>query len=223
MAVVTVVISMNCLYCCDRGTCIVHLLKKLQATPRKGRYDVMSTMKSQALLIVLSVVISLLLLTPAYAEQFRSTGTIDAYFSPHGGCTEAIVKELSNAKMEILVQAYSFTSKPIAKALIDARRRGVKIEVILDKSQRSEKYSSADFVAHAGIPNYIDSAHAIAHNKIMIIDRSILVTGSFNFTRAAEEKNAENLLIMKGNKGLVDRYLQKFNVHKGHSERYMGR
>lgn len=173
--------------------------------------------------LLLSVVISLLSFTSIHAEQFQSTGTIDAYFSPNGGCTEAIVKELVNAKTEILVQAYSFTSKPIAKALIDAKKRGIKIEVILDRSQRSKKYSAADFVAHAGIPTYIDSAHAIAHNKIMIIDGGTLITGSFNFTKAADEKNAENLLIIKGNKPLVDSYIQNFNGHKGHSERYAGR
>ena len=120
------------------------------------------------------------------------------------------------------MQAYSFTSKPIAKALVDARKRGIKIEVILDRSQQSQKYSSADFVAHAGITTYIDSAHAIAHNKIMMIDRNTLITGSFNFTKAAEEKNAENLLIMKGNKPLVDRYIQNYNEHKAHSAVYMG-
>ena len=58
---------------------------------------------------------------------------------------------------------YSFTSAPIAKALVDAKKRGVDTEVILDKSQRTEKYSSADFVAHEGIPTFIDAAHAIAH------------------------------------------------------------
>ena len=173
--------------------------------------------------IICFLVISLLSLQPANAEQFKSTGTIDAYFSPHGGATEAIVKELTNAKTEILVQAYSFTSRPISKALVNARKRGLKIEVILDRSQRSQKYSSADFVAHARIPTYIDSAHAIAHNKIMIIDRSTLITGSFNFTKAAEENNAENLLIIKGDKPLVDRYIQNFNEHKGHSESYSGR
>ena len=57
----------------------------------------------------------------------------------------------------------------------------------------------------------------------MIIDRSTLITGSFNFTKAAEEKNAENLLIMKGNKLLVDRYIQNFNLHKEHYEKYTGK
>lgn len=164
-------------------------------------------------------------MSPAWgnAQEFRSTGTIDAFFSPHGGCTEAVVSEIGNAKTEILVQAYSFTSKPIAKALVDAARRGVRIEVVLDRSQRSQRYSSADFIAHAGIPTYIDQAHAIAHNKIMIIDRATLITGSFNFTRAAEESNAENLLVMKGNSPLLDSYLRNFLAHRAHSAIYPGR
>jgi len=169
----------------------------------------------------LVILVILATILPVSAEQFRSTGTIDAFFSPKGGATAAVVRELDAARSEILVQAYSFTSKPIAKALIDAKKRGVKVVVVLDKSQRREKYTSADFVAHAGIPTYIDDRHAIAHNKIMIIDRATLITGSFNFTKAAEEKNAENLL--KENRALVERYLRNFEEHKGHSDPYAGR
>ena len=162
-------------------------------------------------------------LSPAYAHLLKSTGTVDVYLSPNGGATEAIVRELDAAKTEILVQAYSFTSKPIAKALIEAKKRGVRVVVILDKSQRRERYTSADFVAHAGIATYIDDKYAIAHNKIMIIDRQTLVTGSFNFTKAAEEKNAENLLVLKGNRALVDLYLQNFEEHREHAEAYAGK
>jgi phosphatidylserine/phosphatidylglycerophosphate/cardiolipin synthase-like enzyme len=97
------------------------------------------------------------------------------------------------------------------------------VVVVLDKSQRREKYTSADFVAHAGIPTFIDNRHAIAHNKIMIIDRQTLVAGSFNFTMAAEEKNAENLLVLKGNRALVDRYMRNFEEHRRHSEVYVGK
>jgi len=122
---------------------------------------------------------------------------ITVYFSPKGGCTEAIIQELDKAQKSVLVQAYSFTSAPIAEALLNARKRGVKVEVILDKSQRKEKYSSADFLAHSGINTLIDSAHAIAHNTIMIIDGETVITGSFNFTKAAEEKNAGNLLVIR--------------------------
>ena len=144
------------------------------------------------------------------------------YFSPNGGCTEAIVTTLNHAKSEVLVQAYSFTSKDIAKALLDAHRRGVHVEIILDKSNRSKKYSAGDFTAHTGIPTYIDSAHAIAHNKIIIIDKKTVITGSFNFTKAAENSNAENLLIISS-MDLAKYFIQNWEVHKGHSEAYTGR
>lgn len=173
--------------------------------------------------LLIAFLIAFLLTSLTFAEQFPATGTVDVYFSPRGGATDAIVSEINNAQSEILVQAYSFTSKPIAKALTEARKRGIRIEAVLDKSQRSEKYSSADFIAHAGIPTYIDDNHAIAHNKIIIIDKRVLITGSFNFTKAAEERNAENLLIIKGNKPLVERYMQNFQKHKKHSEVYRGR
>src|SRR5437867_10017634 len=75
----------------------------------------------------------------------------EVYFSPKGGAAGAIIATLAKAKDTILVQAYSFTSAPLAKALLEAHRRGVNVQVVLDKSQRTEKYSSADFLAHAGI------------------------------------------------------------------------
>jgi phosphatidylserine/phosphatidylglycerophosphate/cardiolipin synthase-like enzyme len=146
----------------------------------------------------------------------------DVRFSPRGGCTEAVVAALKDAKSTVLVQAYSFTSAPIAAALVDAHKRGVKIEVVLDKSQRTEKYSSADFVAHAGIPTSIDDKHAIAHNKVMIIDGRTVVTGSFNFTRAAEEHNAENLLVIQ-DAAIAEKYSANWRAHAQHSEPYAGR
>ena len=94
------------------------------------------------------------------------------------------------------VQAYSLiTSAPIAKALVEAQKRGVKIQVILDKNQCREKYMEADFLLHAGVPTWIDAKRAIAHNEIMAIDSHTVLTGSFNFTNAAEENNAESLIV----------------------------
>lgn len=172
--------------------------------------------------LLTSLVITLLFVVsvPVFAGSIPSTGTTDVYFSPNGGATHAIVSEILAARQEIIVQAYSFTSKPIAKALLDAHKRGVRVDAILDKSQKSDNYSSATFLFNEGIAVLIDSRHAIAHNKIMIIDKSVLITGSFNFTKAAEEKNAENLLIMKGNPKLIERYLMNYEEHKGHSEAY---
>ncbi len=157
------------------------------------------------------------------ADPIKSSGTVDVYFSPKGNATAAIVRELDAARSEVLIQAYSFTSKPIARAVVDAKKRGVHVEAVLDKSQRSEKYTEADFLAHSQVPTRIDAAHAIAHNKIMIIDRSTLITGSFNFTKSAEENNAENLLVIKGNKALINRYIANFEAHKAHSEPYAGK
>ena len=147
---------------------------------------------------------------------------IEVYFSPHGGCTEAVIKELDKAESSVLVQAYSFTSAPVAKALLDAHKRGIKVEVILDKSQRTDQYSSATFLFNAGIPVKIDSRHAIAHNKVLVIDGETVITGSFNFTKAAEEKNAENLLVIRDKK-LAERYTKDWQEHDSHSEVYVGR
>jgi phosphatidylserine/phosphatidylglycerophosphate/cardiolipin synthase-like enzyme len=148
------------------------------------------------------------------------TTNLSVYFSPKGGCTEAVVKALDAAKLTIGVQAYSFTSAPIAKALVDAHKRGVVVVVILDKSQRTEKYSEADFLAHAGITVWIDDQHKIAHNKVMIIDMETVITGSFNFTKAAEEGNAENLLVI-ASPDLAKRYYANFMLHREHSERLL--
>ncbi len=140
-------------------------------------------------------------------------------FSPHGGATEAVVNALDHSTNLVLVQAYSFTSAPIAKALVDAHRRGVQVQVILDGSQRTEKYSEADFLRDSAIPTLIDAQHAIAHNKIIIIDDYLILTGSFNFTKAAEEKNAENLLVIN-DPVLAKRYLENWHAHETHSQPY---
>jgi len=132
------------------------------------------------------------------------------------------VHAIASAKTSILVQAYSFTSAPIAKALVDAHKRGVSVQVLLDKSQRSEKYSSADFLANQGVLTRIDATHAIAHNKIIILDGVTVLTGSFNFTKAAQDKNAENLLILHDS-ALAAQYTKNWETHRAHSQAYQGR
>ena len=144
------------------------------------------------------------------------------YFSPNHGATKAVVDALDAAKATVLVQAYSFTSAPIAKALVEAHDRGVDVQVILDRKETAAKYSSADFLAHAGIVTLIDGKHAIAHNKVMVIDGLAIITGSFNFTTAAERQNAENLLVIH-DRALAARYTENWQSHAAHSTRYAGR
>jgi phosphatidylserine/phosphatidylglycerophosphate/cardiolipin synthase-like enzyme len=140
------------------------------------------------------------------------------YFSPKGGCVEAILKEINAARTEILVLAYSFTAEPLANGLISAKKRGVHVEVILDKSNEVERYSDLHIFMHNSLPPLIDAHHAIAHNKVMVIDKKTIITGSFNFTNQAEHENGENLLIIKGNPDLVQAYRQNYLAHKAHSK-----
>lgn len=169
---------------------------------------------------IVLLVLALLTSLPGYGQAAFASGNggIEVFFSPRGGCTAAVVKELGKARREVLVQAYSFTSAPIAKALVEAHKRGVKVFILLDKSQRTERYSSLTFFTNAGMDVKIDDAHAIAHNKVMVIDGGeTIITGSFNFTKAAEERNAENLLVIHSNKELANRYIANFNEHRQHS------
>jgi phosphatidylserine/phosphatidylglycerophosphate/cardiolipin synthase-like enzyme len=133
-----------------------------------------------------------------------------------------IVKAIRDAKSNILVQAYSFTSAPIAKALLDAYKRGVQVQVTLDKSQRTEPYPSADFLANQGVPTMIDANPTISHNKIIVIDGETVITGSFTFTKAVQGKDAENVLIIR-DKALGDQYTRNWEAHRQHSQPYVGR
>ncbi len=146
--------------------------------------------------------------------------SIESCFSPGGECTDLIVGVLGEARQSVRVQAYSFTSAPIAQALVEVHRRGVSTEIILDKSQVREQYSAADFTSRAGIPTFIDVEHAIAHNKVIIVDGATVITGSFNFTKAAEERNAENLLILRNQPELAAQYLENYENHREHSQPY---
>lgn len=156
--------------------------------------------------------------TYAQSEEVHKTN-IRVYFSPDGGCSDAIVRTIDGAEKTVKVQAYSFTSTPIAKALVDAAKRGVSVEAILDKSNKTDKYSSATFLKNSDITVLIDAKHKIAHNKIILVDDEIVITGSFNFSKAAEESNAENLLVIK-EKSVVKRYVDNYNEHREHSAIY---
>lgn len=154
---------------------------------------------------------------PNVTSVLDTGSSVAVRFSPRGGCTEAIVSEIRQARHTILVQAYSFTSAPIAQALIEAKRRGVNVELVVDKSQVNAKGEQVRVCQESGILTRIDSQHSIAHNKVMVIDGETVITGSFNFSRAAEEQNAENLVILKGHPDLVGAYQENFRLHRDHS------
>ena len=210
----------------DRAYGYMKTIKKQRRGPPKGtatrRNKRGKAQKANYKLIVSAIfflVLSVIIYTRQQAPQIHD-GRIQVYFSPRGGATDAIVNALDNAKEYVLVQAYSFTSPPIAEAVRDAHRRGLSVRVILDKSQRSERYTVATFLSRAGVPVWIDDRHAIAHDKVIVIDENTVITGSFNFSRAAEERNAENLLIIES-PSLAKRYIQNWQAHQDHSVRFL--
>jgi phosphatidylserine/phosphatidylglycerophosphate/cardiolipin synthase-like enzyme len=178
-------------------------------------------MKPKAWTPIILILLLFLAGLEAFAQPPEKT-KISVYFSPNGGCTQAILAEIANAKASILMQAYIFQSADIAKALVAVHKKGVKVEIILDRRQRKERYGIADFLANSGIPTRIDSAHAYAHNKVMVIDEETVITGSFNFTKSAEDKNGENLLVIK-DKDIAMKYAENWKEHARHSSLHKGR
>lgn len=141
------------------------------------------------------------------AEQFPAGTTYQTCFTPGEDCTHLITNLIDGAKESLFIQAYSFTSAPIAHAILEAKKRGVGVNIILDKSQvKNNQYSSSTFLQNNAITTYVDYKPAIAHNKIIIIDKKTLITGSFNFTKSAQFKNAENILVIH-DKALSQKYI----------------
>ena len=177
----------------------------------------------------------LLLCGSASAFEFPSTthapstiaasGTVQLAFSPQDDAGALVVQAIRGARKQVLVQSFSFTHRKIAQALIDARNRGVDVQLIADDEQiRRMERGLIPSIAAAGVSTFVDDSHSSAHNKIMVIDagtpQAVVITGSFNFTQAAQHKNAENLLLFRGNPQLTQAYLANWQSHRAHARSY---
>jgi PLD-like domain len=149
-------------------------------------------------------------------ERYVQNPAPQLYFSPNGGCTTAITEAIDWAKSDIHVQAYAFDSNAIAEALVRAHKRHVNVSVLMDKSCRKIPGSMASYLSEAGIIVGVDEEHDIAHNKVIIVDGAKVVTGSFNFTYSAEERNAENVVVFT-DKAIAMQYLKNWEAHWKHS------
>lgn len=149
-------------------------------------------------------------------------GTVQVLFTPENDAAGAVVQAIAQARRQVLVQAFSFTNRDIAQALVEAKRRGIDVQLIADAEQMEKmERSKVATVAEGGVPTFIDSQHDSAHNKVMIIDAGgsnpVVITGSFNFTHAAQYRNAENLLIFRDHRELTAAYLKNWQRHRSHS------
>ena len=134
---------------------------------------------------------------PTVFSSETKTPNLNVCFSPEGQCEKQAVDAIQTAKPEILVQAYSFTSLPISDALIEAHRKGITVKILFDRSQLKAPYSQIHRLTKAGIKTKVDDVQGIAHNKTIIVDGARLITGSYNFSKAANTRNSENMLFIQ--------------------------
>ena len=149
----------------------------------------------------------------AGSVELTATGTVEVLFTPGHDIEGRVAGLIDEAKRDIFVHAYLLTSRVIAEALLRAHQRRVSVTVLADgEQQRRTASDKLAGLAAAGVPVWIEAntpKQRAAHNKVILIDadtRAIILTGSFNWTVAAQRYNSENLLILKGNKALAAQY-----------------
>jgi len=148
----------------------------------------------------------LLLLSANGAELSYELG-----FSPNGESLQIVLNGIADAKESVLVAAYSFTSRPVSEALLAAHKRGVKVAVVADHKGNSSRYTAVNYLANHGVPVRLNGNYAIMHHKFMIIDGLSVQLGSFNYSSAAVDKNAENVLLIKGVHCMASKYTAEWN------------
>jgi phosphatidylserine/phosphatidylglycerophosphate/cardiolipin synthase-like enzyme len=157
------------------------------------------------------------------ATSFPAAGTIEVYFPPWDNAQAPLLSALDGARSQVLVQAFLLTHRKIADSLIAARSRGVDVRVLADARQHAQNTGSMlSRLAQRGVPVWLETRYKNAHNKVIVIDagtaQPVVITGSFNFTWSAQTMNAENLLIIRGNAALAERFASNWTRHRAEAE-----
>lgn len=153
------------------------------------------------------------------SERFAGKGEIELAFSPRDDTEKVVIGLIRSARKTLEVHAYAFTSRNIADAMVAAQRRGVRVEVLADaQMNRREKGNAIGRLLAAGVPVAFETRYNAAHNKVIIVDaegpRCALLTGSYNFTWSANNRNAENLLIVRDHCALARAYRANWLRHR---------
>jgi len=161
------------------------------------------------------------------ARTFAATGTVEVAFSPWDNPEAVLLRSISGAKQEIFVQAYLYTSRALAAALVAARVRGVEVRVLADREMTLKgDNSQIPVLVAAGIPVALETRYQAAHNKVVLVDpagpEATVLTGSYNYTWSARTKNAENLIVLRGNRALARAYLDNWLRHRAEAVPYDG-
>lgn len=149
--------------------------------------------------------------SPAAADRIHLEGaTAETCFTPGEDCAAVVIAAIGEARRTIRLLGYGFTSRRILDALVDAHRRGVDVRLVLDASNLRDRYSRAGEAAASGIRVAIDGSVSISHNKLLMVDDALVMTGSYNFTVSANTRNAENLVVVRGSQRLAERMAAYF-------------
>ena len=148
------------------------------------------------------------------------------YFSPKGNCEKMIVDRINSAEKTIDAAVYSINNDNIVNALIDAKKRGVKVRILTDKTQAKGRSSKVKYLYDKGINIRVHSQFKIEHNKFAVYDKVKCSTGSFNWTNPAEKKNSENCIFFDDTDNAVSDYSKRFEYlwkinTKGKSENWI--
>ncbi|HEX9455401.1 MAG TPA: phospholipase D family protein [Candidatus Binatia bacterium] len=145
---------------------------------------------------------------------------VQACFSPEGKCSAHILREIEQAKRELLVAVYALTNDELANAIVQAKKRGVAVQVVVDRDfDASNDRSKSKFLEGQKIPlrrlsgsktKATEKDAGLMHQKFAIIDRKIVFTGSYNWTHSADSLNDENLLLFRDAAPLAEEYRKAF-------------
>jgi phosphatidylserine/phosphatidylglycerophosphate/cardiolipin synthase-like enzyme len=172
-------------------------------------------------------VLAALLALPAFAANVApherpplGSAEVDVAFTPGDDIAKLIVRHLDGARESVRMQAYLFTHKGIARALVAARKRGVAVDIVADaKQHEAGGLPVLKDLERAGARIWMNDRMAASHNKVIVIDDLTVITGSYNFTHAAQSKNAENVVVLSGNAALAGRFVANFERHRRESSR----
>ncbi|HEY9193249.1 MAG TPA: phospholipase D-like domain-containing protein [Methyloversatilis sp.] len=154
--------------------------------------------------------------------MIRAEGSVEVAFAPWDDAERLVMDQIDGAKQAIYVQAYALTSRNIARTLIAARERGLKVEIIADRDKvLKDEHSALPRVAGSGAALWLDGHYTAAHSKVMIVDPDgkdpVVVTGSYDFSTNGKPDNAENVLVLSGNRALAKSYMDNWQRHRAQS------
>jgi phosphatidylserine/phosphatidylglycerophosphate/cardiolipin synthase-like enzyme len=156
------------------------------------------------------------------SKHYAGVASIEVAFTPGDRIDRLIISEIDASRHDVTMQAYSFTDRSIARAMIRARQRGVQVQVVADREQaRALPQNVLADLAAGGVEVWLDGNFQAAHNKVIVIDadapRATTITGSYNFTIAAQRSNAENVIVLRDNPAVARAYRDNWSRLKANA------